>query len=481
MAVKAAREVSVSNRLEGGFLKNRVCVYWLSGRCNRNPCRFMHRESPPIPQTKQIHSASPEESHYLKSSRRTWRNANSSTPKNVTVLTNRGAGSKRTSGEVSQQEVLAKNERKIDRMDQEMVVTSKESIHCQQTVQKALTTESVESERTPVQKIQPNVCKYWVTANCVHGDNCKDIHSWYCGSGFTMLTKLEGHTKTITGIVLPPGSDKLYTVSKDRTIRIWDCNSGQSAGAVDLDGEVGCLISEGPWLFAGLPKAIKAWNFQVQAELSLRGPVGQVYSMVMDNDMLFAATEEGTILVWKCGTETNIPELTAQMKGHTGAVCSLVLGANNRLYSGSSDNTIRVWDLQTLQCTQTLNGHARDVTSVICWDSYLLSASLDNTLKVWAATDSGNLEVIYEHKEEHGVVALFGMTDAEAHSILFCSYNDNTVRIYDLPSFNERGRIFSKQQVQVIQIGIGGLFFTGDAAGQLSVWKLLGVPCAMAS
>ncbi|XP_022852459.1 zinc finger CCCH domain-containing protein 48-like [Olea europaea var. sylvestris] len=197
MAVKAAREVSVSNRLEGGFLKNRVCVYWLSGRCNRNPCRFMHRESPPIPQTKQIHSASPEESHYLKSSRRTWRNTNSSTPKNVTLLTNRGAGSKRTSGEVSQQEVLAKNERKIDRMDQEMVVTSKESIHCQQTVQKALTTESVESDRKPVQKIQPNVCKYWVTANCVHGDNCKDIHSWYCGSGFTMLTKLEGHTKVL--------------------------------------------------------------------------------------------------------------------------------------------------------------------------------------------------------------------------------------------------------------------------------------------
>lgn len=33
------------------------------------------------------------------------------------------------------------------------------------------------------------------------------------------------------------------------------------------------------------------------------------------------------------------------MKGHTGAVCSLVLGANSRLYSGSSDNTIRVCSL----------------------------------------------------------------------------------------------------------------------------------------
>ncbi|KAL2457356.1 Zinc finger CCCH domain-containing protein 48 [Forsythia ovata] len=483
MDIKAARRVSVYNRLEGGRpMKNQVCAYWLAGRCNRDPCRFMHRESPPPPrQTKQTHSASPLDSRYLHSSRKTWRNPKNHTPKNGTVLTNRGAGSKRTNGEVSQQEVLANYGRKTDRKDQEMVKTTNGSIRGQQTVQKALTAEVVESESKSVQKPQPKLCKYWVTDGCVHGDKCKDVHSWFCGSGFTMLTKLEGHIKTITGIALPSGSDKLYSVSEDRTIRIWDCNSGQCTGAGDLDGEVGCLISEGPWLFAGLPNAIKAWNFQAQTELSLSGPVGQVYSMVVDNDMLFAGTEEGTILAWKCGTETNIPEPAAMMKGHNGAVCSLVVGANNRLYSGSSDNTIRVWDLETFKCIQTLHGHTRDVKSVICWDKYLLSASLDNTLKVWAATESGNLEVVYELKEECGVVALCGMTDAEAQPILFCSYKDNTVRIYDLPSFNERGRIFSKQEVQVIQIGIGGLFFTGDATGQLSVWEMLGVPCAVAS
>ncbi|XP_022885598.1 zinc finger CCCH domain-containing protein 48-like isoform X2 [Olea europaea var. sylvestris] len=476
MDVKAARRVTVFNRLEGGFAKNKVCAYWLSGRCNRDPCRFMHRESPP--QTRQTHAASPE-THYLKSTRRTWRNPNFHTPKNGTVLTNEGDCSNCTSGKVSQQGVLAKNGRKIDRKDQEMVITSNGSIHCRQTMQK--TAEAVESDSKSVQKTLPKLCKYWVTDNCVHGDKCKDVHSWFCGSGFTMMTKLEGHTKNITGIALPSGSDKLYSVSKDRTLRIWDCNSGQCAGAVDLDGEVGCLISEGPWLFAGLPNAIKGWNFQAQTEHSLSEPVGRVYSMVVDNNMLFAGTEDGTILAWKWGTETNIPKLAAKMKGHNGAVCSLLVGANNRLYSGSIDNTIRVWDLQTLHCIQTLHGHTGDVTSVICWDRYLISASVDNTIKVWAATEVGNLEVVYELKEECGVAALSGMTDAEAQPILFCSYNDNTVRIYDLPSFNERGRIFSKGEVQVIQIGIGGLFFTGDATGQLSVWKLLGVPCAKES
>ncbi|KAL2477764.1 Zinc finger CCCH domain-containing protein 63 [Forsythia ovata] len=474
MDVKAARRISVFKRLEGGQpVRNIVCAYWLAGRCNQGPCRFMHRESPAL-QTKQTHSASREDSGRLQSSKRSWRNPNYDYPKNGTVLTDRRARSKLTIDEVAQQEVQVGRE--IDCMDQEMAIISTGSIHSQQTLRKTVTAEGVRSE-SKSKKCQPRLCKYWVTGSCVHGDKCKDVHSWFCGSGFTLLTKLEGHIKTITGIALPSGSDKLYSGSKDKSIRIWDCNSGQCAGAVDLDGEVGCLISEGPWLFVGLPNAIKAWNLQAQTELSLSEPVGQIYSMVMDNDMLFAGVEGGTILAWKFCTETNIPELAAMLKGHSGAVCSLVVGAN-RLYSGSSDSTIRLWDLETLQCMQTLHGHTRDVTSVICWDSYLLSASLDKTLKVWAATKSGNLEVVYELKKECGVVALCGIHDAEAQPILLCSYNDNTVRLYDLPSFFERGRIFTMREVQVIQIDIGGLFFTGDATGQLSVWKLLGVGTA---
>ena len=31
----------------------------------------------------------------------------------------------------------------------------------------------------------------------------------------------------VSGIALPSGSDKLYTGSKDETVRIWDCQSGQ--------------------------------------------------------------------------------------------------------------------------------------------------------------------------------------------------------------------------------------------------------------
>jgi WD40 repeat protein len=53
------------------------------------------------------------------------------------------------------------------------------------------------------------------------------LHCWSKGESFALLTQLDGHEKLVSGIALPSGSDKLYTGSKDETLRVWDCASGQ--------------------------------------------------------------------------------------------------------------------------------------------------------------------------------------------------------------------------------------------------------------
>ncbi|CAN7084183.1 unnamed protein product [Brassica oleracea var. botrytis] len=69
---------------------------------------------------------------------------------------------------------------------------------------------------------------------------------------------------------------------------------------LNLGGEAGCMISEGPWLLVGMPNLVKsfdaylyiqAWNIQTNVDLSLTGPVGQVYSLVVATDLLFAGTQ----------------------------------------------------------------------------------------------------------------------------------------------------------------------------------------------
>ncbi|KAM7272914.1 hypothetical protein ACFE04_027578 [Oxalis oulophora] len=315
------------------------------------------------------------------------------------------------------------------------------------------------------------VCNFWVKGKCNYKGNCRFLHSWSIGDSFSLLTQLhDAHQNVVTGIALPSGSDKLYTGSKDETVRAWDCASGQCMGVFNVGGEVGCMISEGPWIFVGLPNAVKAWNMQTNIDLNLSGPVGQVYAMVVGNGLLLAGTQDGSILAWKFDAASNTFHPAASLTGHTAGVVALVVGTN-RLCSGSMDKTIRVWNLETLQCMQTLAEHTAVVMSLLFWDQFLLSCSLDKTVKIWVTSESGNMEVAYTHSEERGVITLCGMLDLEAKPVLLSSCSNDSVRLYDLPSFSERGKIFSKQDIRVIQTGPPGIFFTGDESGQVKVWK----------
>uniref|UniRef100_A0A0E0K3K7 C3H1-type domain-containing protein n=1 Tax=Oryza punctata TaxID=4537 RepID=A0A0E0K3K7_ORYPU len=378
-----------ANGAASSSTSGKVCIHWRAGRCNRFPCPYLHSELPEATTKRPSHGGG---------GGNVWRNPHS------------GGGGGRGGG----------GPNKWGRGPGG-------------------------ADGGPRQKVPDRPCRYFLAGDCSYGEKCRYPHSYSMSDSITMLTPLQGHEKVVTGIALPAGSDKLYSGSKDGTVRMWDCQTGQCAGVINMGREIGCMISEGPWLFVGIPDAVKVWNMQTQAEMNLTGPTGQVYALAVGNELLFAATQDGRILAWRFSAATNGFEPAASLVGHQLAVVSLVVGAM-RLYSGSMDKTIRVWDMATLQCIQTLSDH---------------------TGVVWAATESGSLEVTYTHKEEHGALALSGMPDAQSKPVLLCSLNDNTVRLYDLPSFSDRGRIFSKQEIRAIQVGPGGLFFTGDGTGEL--------------
>ncbi|KAM0888645.1 hypothetical protein ACQ4PT_028222 [Festuca glaucescens] len=290
-----------------------------------------------------------------------------------------------------------------------------------------------------------------------------------CG-GFAFLCALAGHTEAITGISMPIGSDKLYSGSADGTVRLWDYNSGKCVDIIKMGGKISCMITHDKWVLFGITKSVEAWNIQTGMKLSLQGPSGLVCSMTIKDEMLFAGMGDGRIMAWEFPAKENNLGPVAILSGHERQVISLSVSAT-RLYSGSLDKTIRVWDLKTLQCVQTLSEHKAAVTSVLCWDQKLLSCSLDKTVKIWSATEAGNLQVMHTHSEEHGLRTLFGMHRVGKTPILFCSlHNSNCIRLFDLPSFDERGILSSKKEVKTIELAAGGLLFTGDGAGELKVW-----------
>ncbi|KAG8661513.1 zinc finger CCCH domain-containing protein 48 isoform X2 [Manihot esculenta] len=470
-------EISTIHTQHGGgpVRRNVVCHFWMLGKCNRNPCRFMHRELPhhnvyqrtskqpnvladaqsmkrsryglgnpeALSGGSEAKTAQKSSNHVIKH----WPSKRSNIRNSLASATGDGGSEYK----YTQESISSGTNMELDN-----VKKIRESNKCSNSSD--LIAEGDASEAS-----SKKACEHWMSNNCIKGDRCQYLHSLFFGDWFSLLAKLEGHTEGVSGVAFPSGSDKLYSGSSDGTVRVWDCHTGQSSRVLNLGDKIGSLTSEGPWIFVGLPNVVKAWNIETAAEYNLNGPVGQVHAMAVAFDILFAGSQDGVILAWKGSNENpNLFEPATSLKGHTGAVICLTVG-KKRLYSGSTDNSIRVWDLDYLQCIHTLNGHVDAVTSLICWNEYLLSCSLDRTIKVWAATEDDNIE---------GVVAVCGIYDTEAKPVLLCSCNDNTVHLYDLPSFKERGRIFSKDEVRTMEMGPNGIFFTGDGAGLLNVWKI---------
>ena len=111
--------------------------------------------------------------------------------------------------------------------------------------------------------------------------------------------------------------------------------------------------------------------------------------------------QSGQILAWKLevSPETRFSNAVS-LEGHAHGVVSFTIGLK-RLYSGSMDGTIKVFEIGTLKCLMTLKAHSGAVMSMLCWAHYLLSCSLDGTIKAWHQPQEGVLEVVHTHKEEH--------------------------------------------------------------------------------
>ena len=72
----------------------------------------------------------------------------------------------------------------------------------------------------------------------------------------------------------------------------------------------------------------------------------------------------------------------ATLRGHTQSVCCLTFH-ENKLYSGSYDRTIRIWNTETYEEIATLEGHTEAVYCLTLHENKLYSGSNDKTIRVW--------------------------------------------------------------------------------------------------
>ena len=177
---------------------------------------------------------------------------------------------------------------------------------------------------------------------------------WDAVSGKNVAPPLCGHEGPICSIAVSPDGTQIASSSQDRTLRMWNVNSGK-------------------------------------AHARFTGHTGVVYSVAFspDGTLIISGSSDSTVRIWN--TQTG-KEVRPPLYGHTTCVTSVCFSPDGmRIVSGSDDKTIRIWDAWSGVADEKflpLFGHEDAVSSVAFSPDgkHIISGSKDSTIRIWDAT-----------------------------------------------------------------------------------------------
>ena len=214
-----------------------------------------------------------------------------------------------------------------------------------------------------------------------------------------------GHTAAVSKVLFTPDGKELISVSGDKTIRIWDVDSGKPlrvlrppigqgflgalfAAAMSPDGRMLAVGGAGVPIRTQSPIYMVDYNSGRMSQV-LEGHRGSTTSLCFspDGKQLASASSDRTARVW------NVADGRCQLvlQGHENQVNEVTFSPDGRhLATASHDKTSRIWSLGDGACEAVLRGHDKEVKCV-AWrpdGKVVATGSLDGTIRQWAPDGS---------------------------------------------------------------------------------------------
>ena len=155
-----------------------------------------------------------------------------------------------------------------------------------------------------------------------------------------------------------------------------------------------------------------------------------------DGTKVVSGSADGTVRLWDVATG----ECEQTLVGHSDDVKSAGFSPDGtKVVSGSADSTVRLWNVATGECEQTLQGHSRAVGSAgFSPDgTKVVSASRDKTLRLWDVATGEckwtlNVPAVHSHGEVHSARFLPDGTKVIIARLGYNCPGDSPLQLWDV-------------------------------------------------
>ncbi|KAH8619552.1 WD domain [Trypanosoma vivax] len=283
------------------------------------------------------------------------------------------------------------------------------------------------------------------------------------------------HTSAVYCCAFAPKGDRFCTASRDRSVRLWNTNTGSCS--VMKGGHNGFVLScdfspRGNRIVSSSDdRTIKIWNVATCSKVcTLKGHEDKVYCVQYNStgDYIASASCDHTVRVWNASTGSKMVTLN----GHTLAVffCSFSnTDAGKFVVSAGDDRLIKIWDWGRDEEHRSLPGHTDTVWSCKFShdDSRIVSSSMNYEIKVWDWNRSSCL-LSWKGHQVPIHQAMFSVSD----KYIYTCARDWTVMVWNAET-GEHCETISGHQSTVYHMDVNGnKLLTSSLDDTLKLWSI---------
>ncbi len=261
----------------------------------------------------------------------------------------------------------------------------------------------------------------------------KTIKLWNVNTLQEICT-LFGHTSAVKSVAFSSDSQLLASGSWDKTVKIWDVKTGKEICTLS-----GHQLQVSAVAFSPIPLSLpRPLSPQSENPESARGETFTPRNSGDKGRIIASASFDRTIRLWEIPAafesmgeiQTRRYTFSSILTDHTWAVLTVAFSPDGKiLATGSDDNTIKLWEIDTGQLICTLLGHSWSVVAVAFSTDgeRLISGSRDKTVKLWRISTRQEIATLSGHVDSVSAVAV-----SPVAQLIASGSRDKTIKLWEL-------------------------------------------------